>query len=99
MNSYLSTSASSLASEGLPCLGVALKPLAGAEAVEFEDTNPATALSGADTTELLSVLRSACIAARKVLCESVLNDKLDEAGATNVINDINTALVRSSCLD
>ncbi len=60
---------------------------------------PAIALDSSETAGLLADLRIACIAARKVLCESVLNNQLDEAGAADAINTINTALVRSSCLD
>ncbi len=59
-------------------------------------------LSSADNENLadtLDLLRSACVAARRVLCEAVLRDDFEHDGATDAISSLNNALMRSSFLN
>lgn len=63
-------------------------PLADCDSGEHDDS-AADALIG---------LRNACIAAREVLCESVLGSDFDHCRASNAIQNINNALVRASFL-
>lgn len=52
-----------------------------------------------ESQDALVSLRQACIAARAVLCETILSECFNHVSAAGAISSINTALVRSSFLD
>ena len=58
-----------------------------------------SSLENQNLVEILELLRSACLAARNVLCETVLRDDFEHDGAFDAISSLNNALVRSSFLD